>query len=626
MPRKKRSDRIQPDVEAATVTPRRSTPRWLLLAGTIVAPLLVLGLLELGLRLAGVAALEPLFVPVPGVDGYVQPNTEVVRRFFPNPDLAPRVEIDSIYFPASKPPDTHRIVVMGESSAAGFPYGRWASPGEFLHQRLQRGAPDREIEVISVAMSAVTSYVLLDFADEVLEIEPDAVVIYTGHNEYLGIGGVGSSYLGSSSPALARFTAGLRRLHLYRGFERLLSGFSAAPAAAPDGTLMSRVAKERQIPLDSPLYERGLEQFRGNMERLLARFDSAGVPVLLGTLASNERDQPPFESARAATTDRGAWEATVEAARSALEAGDFAGAETLGRDAVARDPGGAAAHYVLAQALDGQGRHTEARAAYLDAKDRDALRFRAPEAINESIRALARESGATLIDVQRELASHARNGIIGSDLMLEHLHPNVRGYFFVADAYYDSLRELAGIAAVDLELAWRERPATEIDVLGGEYRISVLKNDWPFVNERRNVELPAARNEIERIAQQWFAGALPWVDAVNEALVVYQRQGNATEAARVAVNLAEALINVPQAQAVAGRLLLRNEAPERAAHYLARARQLDRDDIDIGLSLAEAQFRAGDRVASAATLQELIDLAPADARPRRWLQVVQNAP
>jgi tetratricopeptide (TPR) repeat protein len=515
---------------------------------------------------------------------------------------------------------------MGESSAAGFPYGRWASPGEFLHQRLQRGAPDREIEVISVAMSAVTSYVLLDFVDEVLAIEPDAVVIYTGHNEYLGIGGVGSSYLGSSSPALARFTAGLRRLHLYRAFERLLSGFSAAPAAAPDGTLMSRVAKERQIPLGSPLYERGLEQFRGNMARLLERFASADVPVLFGTLASNERDQPPFESTLDHGTDRSNWERSVAAARTALEAGNLTGGETLAREAIATDPGGAQAHYLLGQALDRQGRYNEARAAYLEAKDRDALRFRAPEAINDLIRTLARASAATLIEVQRDLASQARDRIIGNDLMLEHLHPNARGYFLVADAYYEALRELAGAAHVERELAWRERPATEIDVLGGEYRIAVLKNDWPFVSERRVVELPPPRNEIEQIAERWFAKQLPWPDAMNEALVVYQQQRNATEAARIAVNLAEAFVQVPQAQSNAGRLLIRAEAPERAVHYLARARQLEPTDIDAGLSLAEAQFRAGDRVGSIATLQELLRLAPQDTRARGWLEVVQRAP
>jgi len=49
-------------------------------------------------------------------------------------------------------------------------------------------------------MAAVTSYVLLDFADEIIAQRPDAIVIYTGHNEYLGIGGVGSSFASARSP------------------------------------------------------------------------------------------------------------------------------------------------------------------------------------------------------------------------------------------------------------------------------------------------------------------------------------------------------------------------------------------------------------------------------------------
>ncbi len=61
-------------------------------------------------------------------------------------------------------------------------------------------------------------------------------MIYTGHNEYLGIGGVGSSLASARSPALARTIARLRRLHLYRSIERLLaSTLGATPVqASPD--------------------------------------------------------------------------------------------------------------------------------------------------------------------------------------------------------------------------------------------------------------------------------------------------------------------------------------------------------------------------------------------------------
>jgi hypothetical protein len=48
----------------------------------------------------------------------------------------------------------------------------------------KRAFPSREVEVISTAMAAVNSYALLDFADEIIAQQPDAVVIYVGHNEY----------------------------------------------------------------------------------------------------------------------------------------------------------------------------------------------------------------------------------------------------------------------------------------------------------------------------------------------------------------------------------------------------------------------------------------------------------
>src|SRR5512146_1812011 len=182
----------------------------LLLLVTVLLPFVLLGAAELVLRATGVGRLEPLFIPVTGQSGFLQPNPDAIRRFFPDPARAPDVSIDTTWFAARKPEGQLRIFVQGESSAAGFPYGRWASPAALLQQRLQRAYPDREVEVVNTAMAAVTSYVLLDFADEIIAQRPDAVVIYTGHNEYLGIGGVGSSLVGSRSPALSRGIMQLR--------------------------------------------------------------------------------------------------------------------------------------------------------------------------------------------------------------------------------------------------------------------------------------------------------------------------------------------------------------------------------------------------------------------------------
>ena len=560
---------------------------------TVLMPLLLLGAAELLLRATGVGRLEPLFVPVESAPGYLQPNPNVVQRFFPDPRDAPDVSIDTTWFPATKAPGTLRIFVQGESSAAGFPYGRWASPAALLQQRLQRAYPDRNVEVINTGMAAVTSYVLLDFADEIIAQHPDAVVIYTGHNEYLGIGGVGSSLVSSKSPTLARMVSTLRRSRLYRSLERAVAPLwpDSDPLAKRSGTLMARVAAEHSIPLGSPLYERGLEQFRDNLDRLLRKYRDAGVPAFIGTLASNERDQPPFASAP-------------------VELGETS----------------ALAHFENARGLEAEGYLAKAREEYLAAKDRDELRFRAPESFNALIRELAETDGAHLVDVQAAMAAASRDGIIGSDLMLEHLHPNVEGYFHLASAYYVAVVAWIGspAVAVDDATARREIPVTEVDYLAGHYRVVALKNDWPFVPKWQATQLPPAANRIEEIAQAWYADKLSWADAMQRALEVYKQQGNTVEAARVAVNLAEGFVTSDDAQFAAGRLLLQSGQPQRARRYLARAVALNDDDVVYRLSLAESLFRAGRVEQSIATLEQILAKHPGEERASYWLAEVRR--
>ena len=571
----------------------KTRPRWLLPAITLALPLLLFALVELGLRVAGVGQLEPLFVPVESAPDHLQPNPDFVQRFFPDPRQAPAVSIDTTWFPAVKPTGTLRIFVQGESSAAGFPYGRWASPAALLQQRLQRSLADREVEVINTGVAAVTSYVLLDVADEIIAQRPDAIVIYTGHNEYLGIGGVGSSLAAARSPALARAIQRLRRLHLYRAFERGLGSLRPAPPAPADGqrTLMSRVARERSIPLDSPLYDAGLAQFRGNLERLLAKYRAARIPVFIGTLAGNERDQAPF----------------------------------VGGDPA--DPQSAAAAFARGRELEATGDLAAARAAYVLASDRDGLRFRAPSAFNALIADVARSHAAELVDVNAALAAAAPGGIIGKELMLEHVHPNVEGYFALASAFYAPLaRQLGATRVIDETTARREIPVTEPDRLNGEYRVQMLMNDWPFVATRRTVELPPPANAIERLAQAWVAGRLSWAEVMNEALAAYQRAGNSTEAARVAANLAEAFVTTDAAQYAAGVTMLRDNQPERALRYLRRALALDPEPIEYSLSLAEALFRNGDQEGSIALLEAVLQRNPGEQRAEYWLQNLRATP
>jgi hypothetical protein len=449
----------------------------LLTAATIALPVIVLVLLELFLRAVGFGhGLEPLFIAAPGRADYRQANPDVVKRFFANPADAPRLSIETSYFKAQKPAGSFRIVVQGASSAAGFPYGLGASIAGMVEQRLERSYPEREIEVISTAMAAVTSYALVDFAPEIVAEHPDAVLVYVGHNEYLGILGVGSTLRFASRPWITRLVMAARESRLFQ-LLRALTPSRAPPGRVltADDTLMATVAGERSIPFDSGLYRRGLEQYRYNLTRLLSIYARAGIPVYIATVASNERDHPPF-------------------------AGDDARAE-----------------FEVARRHESAQRFLEARHHYQVARDLDELRFRAPSAFNDIVRTVAARSGATVVDTETLLATRSPHGIIGADLMLEHVHPNLEGYFWLADGFYAALIQSPQLGRPDVRIddatARAEIPVSAIDRWLGSYKMMRIRNGWPFRERSIETVLPEPGSAAERLAQQLYREEINWPQA-----------------------------------------------------------------------------------------------------------------
>ena len=547
-------------------------------------PFVLLLVLEGALRLFGFGQTYPLFIPVAEAPDFLRANPGVVRRFMVDERDTPNLWIRPVFFPRCKAPGTFRIFVQGESTTEGYPYGFGASPAGMLQQRLQRTFPGRRIEVVTTAMSAVSSYVLLDFSREILEHQPDAIVIYAGHNEYAGVLGVGSDFsVGRRRPVVLSFLA-LKDVRILQLARRAFAFFRPPRPRRPDRTLMATIVAEKRIPYGSPLYRRGLEQYRANLRALLRRYREAGVPVFLGTVASNERDQPPFESGHGPKVNVAAWRRRFEAGRAALVAADPAAALRELDAALALDDADAEAHFERGRALEKLGRYGEARQAYLAAKDRDQLRFRAPEEINEILRQVAAEEGAHVVEVREALHRAALNGIIGHDLMLEHLHPNLSGYFVLADAFYEAFHHQAMIGRwetpIPREQARQEIPVTEVDRLYGEWRSRFLTSDWPFTEPREPFHLPLAKGPVERIAASYYDGSYDWPDAMRRLLTFYRSVGDPAEAARVAVLLAEAFPYRAEDQRVAAEALLAAGRSDAAVYQRQLRRALGSGRLD----------------------------------------------
>ena len=561
-----------------------------------MAPLLFLGGLELILRVVGFGGSYPLFRDFEGLPGFRVASDQVMNRYVYGGD-EPLAYIDPFLFSAKKSPGTTRIVVQGGSSAAGFPYGRWAGLAGMLDARLEARAPADPVEVISTAMAAVNSYTLLDLVDEIIEVEPDAVLIYAGHNEYLGVMGVGSAFAAIQPGWVARTRLALGRLRVYQLIRRLLAGLRTGSAEAHRAeriTIFQQAASGSRISIGSAAYEGGLSQFRRNLGALLERYQRAGIPVLIGTLVSNEADLPPFDGGPGPGVDLEQW-ADLEGLRQRDRARGAVASERAQIDAMlALDEQAADAWFALGDWEERAGHWAAAREAYREARDLDRLRFRAPSAFNQTIRDLAERYGARLVEVREEFAAVSDQGLIGDELLLEHVHPTARGYWILAEAFLEGLEDEQIISRPETgprePQRWEEQvPLTELDHLMVMHRIREMRASYPFVEETISRSPLTPETEVEEWALRRYRGEVSWVEAMEALLQIYLAEGRTEEAARVARLTAQEYPLDVGPHLVAGQLLLRLREWDWARLYLNRAIRASPEDPRASVSLVRLE-------------------------------------
>jgi lysophospholipase L1-like esterase len=570
--------------QAQPITPVPTKPVrplfWLVLAAI---PLLLLLLAEGALRWAGFGVDLPLFVPHPAHPAYLTARPDAVLRFVPTGVTPPNVTIEPQYFLAEKPANGLRIFVQGESSAAGYPYGLGASLAGLLDGRLRRSWPEHQVEVINTAMSAVNSYSMLSYADDIIAQQPDAVLIYAGHNEYVGILGVGAAepWLGSST--LTRLSLALRPYRLYQAVEQLTTALTPQASdqtAAPQQkrTLMARLAKSQLIALDSELYNAGLAQYQRNLAALLGKYQQAAVPVFLATVASNIADQKPFQSPPLTVTQRQllAELAGSDASNNANKLAELR--------AIIQQQQHALLAFELGQWLRSQQRFDEAK-GYLElARDLDSLRFRAPGDINKIHRQLAADFGVTLVETEQALAQHSTGGLIGRELMLEHLHPNLPGYFVIADRFYQALASSKLQAGKTGQLpamrvqestaqAWTLRPVLPAEEYAAFARIATLTSDYPFVPTAQPVQLPKANDWQQQLGLDFFSNKISWLILMQQSLAQYRASADLPMQLKTTLILADAMPEQAQLQAAAALLLQQQGRSSESRYYQQRCQR-----------------------------------------------------
>ena len=452
------------------------------LAAATLVPLLLVGMLEVGLRWAGYGYPTGLFLSrTIGGEEFLVPNENFTHRFFP-PALA-RAPLAG-RMAAHKPPGTYRIFLLGESAAYGDPDPSFGV-GRYLEALLETRYPSTDFEVVCVAMAAINSHVLLPIARECAGYDGDLWIVYMGNNEMVGPYGAGTVF-GEKAPGLGfvRTVLALKTTRVGQLMDRLIAGIRGG-SSAPESWDGINMFSKNQLRHDDPRRRRAYDNFEGNLHDILDAGKNAGVPVILSTVAVNLRDCSPFASLQADGLEPGRqaeWERLFQEGMSLEAAGSFRAALDVYTRASALDADFAELSFRIGTCQLALGDRSAARQSFERARDHDALPVRADTRINRIIgEAAAAVNG---VDAVQEFSRRTPDGIPGRELFYEHVHFTMAGNELLA-------RILAAEVEEQLPAAIKSRGvALPAEAESEACRRRLAATDW---DQRRVWELALGR-------------------------------------------------------------------------------------------------------------------------------------
>ena len=405
--------------------------RRLFIVVSMLIPLLIMAVIEVLLRLSGFGGYEPLMKKMEDTSqGRLVVSQQAGTRDFFFANLARPGFSGQYAFHSPKAANTVRIVLVGGSAIKGFPQTRRFAASAFLKEMLGDVWPHRTVEVINLGTTAVASFPVREFLKQALAYEPDLVVVYSGHNEFYGAYGVVSSNQAGSSPAMLKLQHQLHGLAIVQATGRLLQYLRGWEPPS----LMEAMVGQDFISAESWKREAAANLLYRHIGSMVRMGQESSVPVLVCTLAGNEKDLAPIGSGQTASDAERLVDAAINRHRAEPEK-----LKGVLLALLERQPANAKAHYHLGRVYDRTGDHEKAQHHYVQARDLDTMPWRATSALQQSIRRAAREHGATLCDVEQAFRSQSPGGSIGWELMDDHVHPSLQGQALLARTIVETL-------------------------------------------------------------------------------------------------------------------------------------------------------------------------------------------
>lgn len=417
-------------------------------------PILLLTSAEITLRFTSGYQVKTLVNPINNHNTAIL-NVNYFDRYFtsfnPSFSIAP--------FSNPRDPSAIRILSLGGSSMAGYPYSHHFSPSALLELNLKKTFPNTKFEIINTSVTAFNSFGIVDITTRMEELNPDIILIYAGHNEFYGALGSASASGISTSSFVRRAYLDLYSIALFQYGYQLYNTITAEPVElANRGTTMSRLMTSADIPLNESLFNQTMSDFHENLISIYEYASRDEIPIVIATVVSNLKDQSPMGE-------------NIEAFNFKYQADSTF---TAGNIDLARD------FYELA-------------------RDFDPIRFRAPSEINSIIRKFAQNTSSYLVDIEQSFRNECDSGIEDASCFTDHLHPNYSGYTHIAQEFYNVLFPIVEQRLNTSNSLKSDFVIPELDQLEmrlADINIQILKSAPPFTKQSSDTSTESILAEL----------------------------------------------------------------------------------------------------------------------------------
>ena len=414
-------------------------------------------------------------------------TTELIARVFTvsgSFDYIERMIIEQGLKP-KKNPGEYRIFLFGESTMHGnhlYPKStikRWI---ELYLENLLGEEKARNVRVVNLARLGVSSDFITEAFEDTCVYKPDLVVFYSVHNDFVQLENR-KDFLRPKSwkDATARF------------FQRLMKKscfVSAVKRAAVAAKLRQKAKslpqddwypeKERKVyDPEHDLLDPATEDFKkirdnweNNIRTIVASAKKSHIGLIFFSGLAKYKKYAPFYSVHKKNITGEAllrWQEIDQAAQHQFDAGEYARSADLYKKCLDIDPQYALTYFRLGQSYEALQDFESANRFYKSGNEKDFFPLRAPAVVNAFYQELAqREASVFIIPTQSLFEKHSPQGMVDDGLVLDQIHPTVKGQALMAMEIVQWLYKNNQIAPAN---AWQWSNLKSVEALSQQLNI-----------------------------------------------------------------------------------------------------------------------------------------------------------